>query len=151
MKEGSNSRFVYESFYQGTCRQCDPALSIQSIILLVCAFAFLSQLWPFILLHLYPWHSDLMEEVEYKEGVCSLRHFISKRIVPIGCYSFVTWSDFFGFGLACSLLSELVVLFFGSSHIVGLVLLMSIVQSLLVSQVQYMPQQGGLGVQVGTV
>ena len=142
---------MHESFYQGTCRQCDLASSFQSIILLVCAFAFLPQLWPFVPLHLYPWHLDLVEEVECEEGVCSLHRFISKRIVHVGCYFFMTQSDFLGFSLACFLLSKLIVLSFRSSHAVGLVLLRSIVQSLLVFRGQYMLQQGGLGVQVGTV
>ena len=132
MKKGLSSRLIHKSFYQGTCRRCDLASSFQSIVLLVCAFAFLPQLWPFILLHLYPWHLDLMKEVECEEGMCSLHHFISKIIVHIGCYFFVTQSDFLGLGLACSLLSKLIVLSFRSSHAVRLVLLRSIVQSLLV-------------------
>ena len=151
MKKGLSLRPMHKSFYQDTCRRCHLMLSIQSIVLLVCASASLHQLWPFILSHLCLWHLDLVEGVEHKKDVCSLHCFISRRIVHVGCYSLVMWSDFFGFNLACFLLSGLVVLSFGFSHAVRLVLLRSTVQNLLVFQGQYMLQQGGLGVQVETI
>ena len=47
MKKGLSLRLMHESFYQSTCKQCDLALNIQSIILLVCASASLPQLLAF--------------------------------------------------------------------------------------------------------
>ena len=132
---------MHESFYLGACGQCDLALSI---VLLVCASASLLQLWPFVLWHLYPWHLDLMGEVEHEEDVCFLHCFISRRIVHVGCCFLVMWSDFLGFDLACSLLSMLIVLSFESSHTFGLVLLRFTVQNWLVFQGQRMLQRGGL-------